>query len=60
MLTSRQRSLLISSSGGFIIWGIVASMAPLSLSWPFVNGNNPLVRVLVLSAGPVGLLAGNV
>lgn len=60
MLTSRQQSLLISSSGGFFIWGIVASMAPLSLSWPFVNGNDPLVRMLVLSAGPVGLLAGNV
>ncbi len=59
MLTSRQRSLLISSSGGFFIWGIVASMAPLSLSWPFVNGSDPLVRVLVLSAGPAGLLAGN-
>ncbi len=34
-------------------------MAPLSLSWPFVNGNDPLVRVLILSAGPAGLLAGN-
>ena len=54
------RTALISSTfSGMFLWGILASIAPLSQSWPFAaNATGPYVVLLVLT-GPILALLGN-
>ncbi|MGC9138806.1 MAG: MFS transporter [Thermoplasmata archaeon] len=55
MLTLKQRYLLISTSGGFFLWGIVSAIAPLSVYWPISKGNMTLLLII----GPISLVIGN-
>jgi len=54
------RSLFISTSFGFFIWGIVADLGPSSLSWPFLSEISIHLKVFLLICAPIGTLIGNV
>jgi len=54
------RSLFISTSFGFFIWGIVADLGPSSLSWPFLANISLKLELLLLICAPLGTLFGNV
>lgn len=52
-------ALILSTFSGMFLWGILASIAPLSQSWPFAaNATGPYVVLLVLT-GPILALLGN-
>ncbi|MCI4434907.1 MAG: MFS transporter [Thermoplasmata archaeon] len=55
MFTKKQRYLLVSSSGGFFLWGIVSAIAPLSVYWPISSG----YMTILLIIGPIFLVTGN-
>ena len=59
MHSSKQRSILVSTTSSFFMWGIIATIGPLSLSFPFLS-NVPLqTKTLVLAIGPVVIMLGN-
>ena len=55
------RTALISSTfSGMFLWGILASIAPLSQSWPFAANATGIYTVMLVLTGPVLALMGNV
>ncbi|MGC8584561.1 MAG: MFS transporter [Thermoplasmata archaeon] len=54
---NRKWYILLSTSGGFFLWGVIASVAPLATSWSIFN--NPIFTTIALITGPVFMLAGN-
>ena len=59
MYSRSQRSLILSSTSSFFLWGIIATIGPLSLSFPFLSGVSVITRTIILSTGPVFVLVGN-
>ncbi|MHB1812757.1 MAG: MFS transporter [Thermoplasmataceae archaeon] len=59
MYSSSQKSLILSSTSSFFLWGIIATIGPLSLSFPFLSNVSVTTRTIILSAGPVFVLVGN-
>lgn len=58
---SRSRTALISSTfSGMFLWGILASIAPLSQQWPFASSVTGFYTVLLVLTGPILALIGNV
>lgn len=55
MFSRKQRYLLVSTSGGFFLWGIVAAIAPLSIYWPISSGYITFLLII----GPISLVTGN-
>ncbi len=54
------RSLIASTFSGIFLWGIIASIAPLSQAWPFISNLSGSARVMIVLAGPISSLFGNV
>ena len=55
------RTALISSTfSGMFLWGILASIAPLSQAWPFAANATGIYTVLLVLTGPILALLGNV
>ena len=50
--------IILSTSGGFFLWGVVASLAPLATSWS-IFGNNKFYYTIALITGPLFMLIGN-
>ena len=42
------------------LWGIIASIAPLSQSWPFAADVTGYLRILLVVVGPISAVIGNV
>lgn len=59
MYSRSQKSLILSSTASFFLWGIIATIGPLSLSFPFLSNISVTTRTLILSTGPVFVLVGN-
>lgn len=59
-MNSSRRALITSTFSGMFLWGILASIAPLSQSWPFTAGAGSFATVLLVLTGPVLALIGNV
>jgi hypothetical protein len=58
-MRASKTALISSTFSGMFLWGILASIAPLSQSWPFAaNATGPYVVLLVLT-GPILALLGN-
>lgn len=57
---SGHRSLIISTTASFFMWGIIGTIAPLSLSFPFLVSVPRLVSSEILSVGPIFIMLGNV
>ncbi|MEM3333971.1 MAG: MFS transporter, partial [Thermoplasmata archaeon] len=55
MLSKKQKYLLLSTSGGFFLWGIVSAIAPLSVYWSISSG----YITILLMIGPISLVIGN-
>lgn len=60
MHTSYQKFLLISVASSFFMWGLIATIGPLSLSFPFLVHETILVKTTILVTGPAFLVLGNV
>jgi len=60
MHTSYQKFLLISVTSSFFMWGLIATIGPLSLNFPFLTNESVLVKTAVLVTGPAFLVLGNV
>ncbi len=56
---SYRRGLLISSSAGMFIWGVIATIAPLATSWPFISILPVRIKAVFLFIPSVFLLIGN-
>ncbi|MGC8608415.1 MAG: hypothetical protein ACP5UV_00925, partial [Thermoplasmata archaeon] len=54
-----RRGLLISSSAGMFIWGVIATIAPLATSWPFISVLPLRIKAVFLFLPSVFLLIGN-
>lgn len=59
-LTRAHRSLLLSTAASFFMWGIIGTIAPLSLSFPFLAAVPRYVSTEILSVGPIFVMVGNV
>lgn len=59
MKNARQASMIMSTSSGFFMWGIIASLASLVSTWPFVQNQPPGLELLVFLVGPISILSGN-
>ncbi len=59
-MRSSRTSLLMSTFSGMFLWGILASIAPLSQSWPFAANISGFYTVLLVLTGPILALLGNV
>lgn len=59
-LTRGHRSLLLSTAASFFMWGIIGTIAPLSLSFPFLASVPRYVSTEILSIGPIFIMVGNV
>ncbi|WP_393972252.1 MFS transporter [Oxyplasma meridianum] len=59
MYSRSQNALILSTTSSFFLWGIIATIGPLSLSFPFLSGVSVPIRTLILSTGPVFVLLGN-
>lgn len=59
-MNSSRRALVTSTFSGMFLWGILASIAPLSQSWPFAANAGSTATVLLVLTGPVLALIGNV
>ncbi len=59
-MRSSRTSLLMSTFSGMFLWGILASIAPLSQSWPFTANISGFYTVLLVLTGPILALLGNV
>ena len=60
MHTSYQRFLLISVTASFFMWGLIATVGPLSLNFPFLVHESIPVKTAILVTGPAFLVLGNV
>ncbi|MDS0256369.1 MFS transporter [Thermoplasmatales archaeon AK] len=60
MVLKPQRAVLVSSVAGFFMWGLISTIGPLSLSFPFLHGASRAVATEVLTVGPIFILLGNV
>ncbi len=54
-----RKGLLISSSAGMFIWGVIATIAPLATSWPFISILPVRIKAVFLFLPSVFLLIGN-
>ncbi len=59
-MNSSRKALISSTFSGMFLWGILASIAPLSQSWPFAANATGFATVLLVLTGPVLALLGNV
>lgn len=59
-MNSSRKALLTSTFSGMFLWGILASIAPLSQSWPFAANAGKTATVLLVLTGPVLALIGNI
>ena len=59
-MRSSRTALIMSTFSGMFLWGILASIAPLSQSWPFADNISGLYTVLLVLTGPILALVGNV
>lgn len=59
-LTKGHRSLLLSTTASFFMWGIIGTIAPLSLSFPFLASVPRSLSTEILSIGPIFVMVGNV
>ncbi|MGC8610104.1 MAG: MFS transporter [Thermoplasmata archaeon] len=50
--------IILSTSGGFFLWGVIASLAPLATSWSIFS-NNKFYYTIALITGPLFMLIGN-
>ncbi|MGC9123358.1 MAG: MFS transporter [Thermoplasmata archaeon] len=50
--------IIFSTSGGFFLWGVIASLAPLATSWSIFS-NNKFYYTIALITGPLFMLIGN-
>jgi MFS family permease len=60
MHTSYQKFLLISVTASFFMWGLIATVGPLSLNFPFLLHESIPVKTAILVTGPAFLVLGNV
>ncbi|MEM4778826.1 MAG: MFS transporter [Thermoplasmatales archaeon] len=56
---SSSRALITSTFSSMFLWGILASIAPLSHSWPFTAHITGTERVLLVLIGPILAILGN-
>ena len=54
------RSLILSTTASFFMWGIIGTIAPLSLSFPFLVSVPRFVSTEILIVGPIFIMLGNV
>ena len=59
-MNGSRKALISSTFSGMFLWGILASIAPLSQAWPFAASATGLATVLLVLTGPVLALIGNV
>lgn len=59
-MRSSRTALISSTFSGMFLWGILASIAPLSQSWPFAANATGFYTVLLVLTGPILALIGNV
>ena len=59
-LSKKQKYLLISTSGGFLLWGIVSAIAPLAIYWSFMQNEPKFYVSFALIIGPIFLIIGNI
>ena len=52
------RSLITSTFSGMFLWGVIASIAPLGKSWPFVPDTG-IFRIILVTLGPTLSLVGS-
>lgn len=57
-MSNARRALLTSTFSGMFLWGVIASIAPLGKSWPFVPDTG-LFRILLILVGPLFELIGS-
>ena len=59
-MNGSRKALISSTFSGMFLWGILASIAPLSQAWPFAASASGFATVLLVLTGPVLALIGNV
>lgn len=59
-MSSSRKALVTSTFSGMFLWGILASIAPLSQSWPFASGLTGYMSILLVLVGPILAVIGNV
>ena len=60
-LSKQQKALLTSASMGYVMWGVVASIGPLTAAGEILSGNIELeTKVFTLLIPTLSLLAGNI
>lgn len=59
-MNSSRKALVSSTFSGMFLWGILASIAPLSQSWPFAANATGFATVLLVITGPILALIGNI
>lgn len=57
-MNAARRSLVTSTFSGMFLWGVIASIAPLGKSWPFVPDTG-IFRILLVVIGPSFSLFGS-
>lgn len=57
-MANSRRALITSTFSGMFLWGVIASIAPLGKSWPFVPDTG-IFRVLLVLIGPMFSLVGS-
>ncbi len=57
--TEYQKGLLISSSMGMFVWGIIAAIAPLTTSWPFIETLPKIYESIFLFLPTTFMMIGN-
>lgn len=57
--TKYQIGLIVSSSMGMFLWGIIASIAPLATSWPFISSLPKVYLSVFLFLPTAFMLTGN-
>lgn len=58
-MNNSRRALVTSTFSGMFLWGIIASIAPLSKSWPFAANVTGYAEILLVLVGPILSLLGN-
>ncbi|MEM3498906.1 MAG: MFS transporter [Conexivisphaerales archaeon] len=59
MTTSYQKSIILSTSSSFFLWGIISTVGPLAASGSLVGSLAENLKILFLLIGPIFMLVGN-
>ncbi|MGC8618871.1 MAG: MFS transporter, partial [Thermoplasmata archaeon] len=60
MTTFYQKSIILSTSSSFFLWGIISTIGPLAASGSLIGTLSNQLKTVFLLIGPIFILLGNI